>query len=112
LLNAPWGVGIAPLDFGRFSHDLLIGSIAGGGDTQSSAFIAAYDLATGNIDRPSSVTPAGSLAINGHLGLSPGNRHPTGINDPQPRPPHEMLLTATEPGSGGLFGYLTAVAAD
>jgi len=25
-LNAPWGVALAPLDFGRFSHDLLIGS--------------------------------------------------------------------------------------
>src|SRR6266478_668765 len=24
-LNAPWGVALAPLDFGRFSHDLLIG---------------------------------------------------------------------------------------
>jgi uncharacterized protein (TIGR03118 family) len=24
-LNAPWGVTLAPLDFGRFSHDLLIG---------------------------------------------------------------------------------------
>jgi hypothetical protein len=35
-LNAPWGVALAPLDFGRFSHDLLIGQFAGGGDTQSS----------------------------------------------------------------------------
>jgi len=29
-LNAPWGVALAPLDFGRFSHDLLIGQFAGG----------------------------------------------------------------------------------
>lgn len=43
-LNAPWGVALAPLDFGRFSHDLLIGQFAGGGNTQSSGFIAAYDL--------------------------------------------------------------------
>src|SRR5262249_29055022 len=49
-LNAPWGVALAPLDFGRFSHDLLIGQFAGGGDTQSSGFIAAYDLATGKFD--------------------------------------------------------------
>jgi uncharacterized protein (TIGR03118 family) len=27
-LNAPWGVTLAPLDFGRFSHDLLIGQFA------------------------------------------------------------------------------------
>src|SRR5712672_1798558 len=26
-LNAPWGVALAPLDFGRFSHDLLIGQV-------------------------------------------------------------------------------------
>jgi len=45
-LNAPWGVALAPLDFGRFSHDLLIGQFAGGGDSESSGFIAAYDLAT------------------------------------------------------------------
>jgi hypothetical protein len=37
-LNAPWGVALAPFDFGPFSHDLLIGQFAGGGDTQSSGF--------------------------------------------------------------------------
>ena len=46
-LNAPWGLALAPLDFGRFSHDLLIEQFAGGGTTESSGFIAAYDLATG-----------------------------------------------------------------
>jgi uncharacterized protein (TIGR03118 family) len=28
-LNGPWGVALAPLDFGRFSHDLLIAQFAG-----------------------------------------------------------------------------------
>jgi uncharacterized protein (TIGR03118 family) len=28
-LNAPWGACLAPLDFGRFSHDLLVGSLQG-----------------------------------------------------------------------------------
>lgn len=49
-LNAPWGVAVAPSDFGRFSHSLLIGQFAGGGDTQSSAHIAAYDLTTGKFN--------------------------------------------------------------
>jgi uncharacterized protein (TIGR03118 family) len=31
-LNAPWGVALAPLDFGVFSHDLLIAQFAGGGE--------------------------------------------------------------------------------
>ena len=44
-LNAPWGVAIAPLDFGVFSHDLLIGQFAGGGTSSGSGTIAAYDLA-------------------------------------------------------------------
>src|SRR6266700_3521364 len=40
-LNAPWGVALAPLDFGVFSHDLLVAQFAGGGTTESSGFIAA-----------------------------------------------------------------------
>jgi uncharacterized protein (TIGR03118 family) len=50
-LNAPWGVALAPLDFGRFSHDLLVGQFAGAGNTESSGFIAAYDLVSGKIPR-------------------------------------------------------------
>jgi hypothetical protein len=45
-LNAPWGLTLAPLDFGRFSHDLPIGQFAGARDTGSSGFIAA-DLTPG-----------------------------------------------------------------
>src|ERR1700691_4126540 len=45
-LNAPWGIALAPLDFGVFSHDLLIGQFAGAGTSDGSGTIAAYDLAT------------------------------------------------------------------
>jgi len=38
-LNAPWGVAVAPLDFGRFSHDLLVAQFAGGGDTRDADFL-------------------------------------------------------------------------
>jgi len=48
--NAPWGVALAPLDFGRFSHDLLISQFAGAGNRQSSGYIAAYDLAAGKFE--------------------------------------------------------------
>src|SRR6266550_4120640 len=75
-LNAPWGVVLAPLDFGRFSHDLLIGQFAGGGDTQSSGFIAAYDLATGKFDGLLQDASGKPLAINGIWALSPGNVSP------------------------------------
>ena len=88
-LNAPWGVVLAPLDFGRFSHELLIGQFAGGGNTQSSGFIAAYDLATGKFDgllQDASGTP---LAINGLWSLSSGNVAPTN-NDAASAPAAEV----------------------
>jgi uncharacterized protein (TIGR03118 family) len=111
-LNAPWGVALAPLDFGRFSHDLLIGQFAGGGDTESSGFIAAYDLATGKFDGLLQDASGKPLAINGIWALSPGNVSPTN-NDAAGAPAAEVYFTAgPNHGSGGLFGYLTAVSTD
>ena len=111
-LNAPWGVALAPLDFGRFSHDLLVGQFAGGGDTQSSGFIAAYDLATGKFEGLLQDANGKPLAINGIWALSPGNVSPTN-SDAAPAPAAEMYFTAgPNRGSGGLFGYLTAVSTE
>jgi uncharacterized protein (TIGR03118 family) len=107
-LNAPWGVALAPLDFGRFSHDLLIGQFAGGGDTQSSGFIAAYDLTTGKFDGLLQDASGKPLAINGVWALSPGNVSPNN-NDAAAAPAAEVYFTAgPNHGSGGLLGYLTA----
>jgi uncharacterized protein (TIGR03118 family) len=107
-LNAPWGVALAPLDFGRFSHDLLIGQFAGGGNTQSSGFIAAYDLATGKFDGLLQDTSGKPLAINGLWALSPGNVSPAN-NDAAGAPAAELYFTAgPNHTTGGLFGYLTA----
>jgi len=111
-LNAPWGVALAPLDFGRFSHDLLIGQFAGGGDTQSSGFIAAYDLANGKFDGLLQDASGKPLAINGIWALSPGNVSPTN-NDAAAAPAAEVYFSAgPNHGSGGLFGYLTAVSTE
>ena len=111
-LNAPWGVALAPLDFGRFSHDLLIGQFAGGGETQSSGFIAAYDLATGKFDGLLQDASGRSLAINGVWALSPGNVSPNN-NDAAAAPATEVYFTAgPNHGSGGLLGYLAAVSAE
>jgi uncharacterized protein (TIGR03118 family) len=108
-LNAPWGVALAPLDFGRFSHDLLIGQFAGGGDTQSSGCIAAYDLATGKFDGLLQDASGKPLAINGIWALSPGNVSPNN-NDATAAPATEVYFTAgPNRGSEGLLGYLTAV---
>ena len=79
-LNAPWGVTLAPLDFGRFSHDLLIGQFAGGGDTNYSGVIAAYDLATGRFDGLLEDASGKSIVINGIWALSPGNVSPGNLD--------------------------------
>ena len=111
-LNAPWGVALAPLDFGRFSHELLVGQFAGGGDTQSSGFIAAYDLTTGKFDGLVQDASGKPLSINGLWALSPGNVTPTN-SDPAGGPGGQLYFTAgPNHGSQGLFGYLTAVAAE
>ncbi len=111
-LNAPWGVALAPLDFGRFSHDLLIGQFAGGGNTQSSGFIAAYDLATGKFDGLLEDASGKPLAINGVWALSPGNVSPNN-SDAAAAPAAQMYFTAgPNHGSGGLLGYLTSVSTE
>jgi uncharacterized protein (TIGR03118 family) len=111
-LNAPWGVALAPLDFGRFSHDLLVGQFAGAGTTQSSGFIAAYDLATGRFDGLLLDASGKPIAINGIWSLSPANVSPSSA-DPDEAPAAEVYFTAgPNGGTGGLFGYLNAVSTD
>jgi uncharacterized protein (TIGR03118 family) len=109
-LNAPWGVALAPLDFGVFSHDLLIGQFSGGGTTEFSGTIAAYDLATGKflgLVQDASGTP---LAINGLWAISPGNSASTGSYDTASSPASELYFTAgPNHGTGGLLGYLSPV---
>jgi uncharacterized protein (TIGR03118 family) len=111
-LNAPWGVALAPLDFGRFSHNLLVGQFAGGGTTESSGFIAAYDVATGKFEGLLQDASGATLAINGIWALSPANVSPSSA-DPDAAPAAEVYFTAgPNKGEGGLFGYLNAVSAD
>jgi uncharacterized protein (TIGR03118 family) len=111
-LNAPWGVALAPLDFGRFSHDLLIGQFAGAGDTQSSGYIAAYGLATGKFEGLLQDASGKPLAINGIWAISPGNVSPSN-SDASAAPAAQLYFTAgPNHGATGLFGYLTAVSAE
>ena len=108
-LNGPWGVALAPLDFGKFSHALLIGQFAGGGTTESSGWIAAYNLTTGHFEGLLEDATGKSLSIQGIWALSPGNVSPSN-RDAASSPAAEVYFTAgPKGGSEGLFGYLTAV---
>ena len=109
-LNAPWGVALAPLDFGKFSHHLLVAQFAGAGTTESSGYIAAYDLASGRFDGLLEDATGKPLAINGIWALSPANVAPASV-DPDEQPASEIYFTAipAAKGSQGLFGYLNSV---
>src|SRR3984885_5198671 len=112
-LNAPWGVALAPLDFGIFSHALLVGQFAGGGTSEGSGTIAAYDLATGSFMGLVQDATGKPLSINGLWDLSPGNSAAAGSYDPAGSPASELYFTAgTDHGTGGLFGYLKPVSTE
>ena len=65
-LNAPWGLALAPGDFGAFSHNLLVGQFGSGE-------IAAYDVASGRFVG-TMLDPTGAvLSIDGLWALSFGN---------------------------------------
>lgn len=65
-LNAPWGLALAPADFGRFSNMLLVGNFGDGR-------INAYDLATGEFRGELDGTDGRPLVIEGLWGLAFGN---------------------------------------
>jgi len=111
-LNAPWGVALAPADFGRFSHNLLIGQFAGGGDTQSSGYIAAYDLTTGKFNGLLQDAGGKPLAIKGILALSPGNFSPSNNDSTAGRTAQVYFTAGPNHCAGGLFGYLSAVSTE
>jgi uncharacterized protein (TIGR03118 family) len=106
-LNAPWGVTLAPLDFGRFSHTLLVGQFGGEGNTPSAGVVAAYDLATGKFEGLVEDAKGKTLVIPGLWSLSPGNIAPDNL-DPAASPAAEVFFTARN-GGKSLFGHLTAV---
>ncbi|HZW72499.1 MAG TPA: TIGR03118 family protein, partial [Caldimonas sp.] len=93
MLNAPWGIALAPANFGTFSNDLLIGNLGDGRinafDPMTGAWLGA--LADGN------GTP---IAIDGLWGIAFGN----GINSQ----PTNTLFFAAGPNNetNGVYGRI------
>lgn len=96
-LNSPWGLALAPSEFGAFGGDLLVGNFGDG-------MIHAYDANSGAPLGTLSDTSGNPLVIQGLWGLDFGNgAHSQGTNT--------LFFTAGIPGPGavedhGLFGAI------
>jgi uncharacterized protein (TIGR03118 family) len=97
--NAPWGIVLAPADFGEFSHALLVGNFRGG---NIAAFNALTGRFIGNVKNPDGST----LNIDGLWALVFGNGGASG-------PGSTLFFTAgPDNETNGLFGTLTPVAGE
>jgi uncharacterized protein (TIGR03118 family) len=92
-LNAPWGLALAPADFGEFSNRLLIGNFGDG-------TINAYDLDTGKFQGQLKGPDGQTLVNDGLWGISFGN----GLQNQ----PTNVLFFAAGPAdeSHGLYGRI------
>src|SRR5436190_13476716 len=98
-LNAPWGLALAPSDFGRFSGDLLVGNF---GDGQINAY---SELPNGRFEHRGELRTADGkpLVIDGLWALQFG--HGTAANGPT----NTLFFTAgPNDENDGLFGSITA----
>jgi uncharacterized protein (TIGR03118 family) len=99
--NAPWGVALAPGDFGKFSHRLLIGNFGDG-------TINAFNLITGKHEGAMLDDTTGqTLAISGLWGLSFG-----GDSTNNGMATSLFFTAGPNDEADGLFGQLTAVSAE
>jgi uncharacterized protein (TIGR03118 family) len=96
VLDAPWGLAIAPSSFGALAGSLLVGNFGDGR-------ISAYDLATDSFIGQLSGTNGRPLAIDGLWALSVGNDGGAGSSQ-------SLYFTAgPDDESHGLFGVMQAV---
>ena len=98
-LNAPWGLAMAPSEFGTFSHHLLVGQFGSG---EILAFNPASGAFAGKLLQPGGQP----VSIDGLWGIGFGNGGNAG--------PLNTLFFAAGPSgeSNGLSGTLTTVATD
>jgi uncharacterized protein (TIGR03118 family) len=93
VLNAPWGMTMAPASFGRFSNRLLIGNFGDGS-------INAFDVATGKLVGRLKGADHRPIRIEGLWGLAFGN----GLNN---QPIDTLFFSAgPEDEKHGLYGRL------
>jgi uncharacterized protein (TIGR03118 family) len=105
--QAPWGVALAPQDFGFFSHDLLIGN-------RFSGTIAAYNATTGNFLGNILDANGQPIAIEGLWGLEFDNRgsNEAGTQASPSTGPALFFAAGINGYADGLFGTLTPTPAE
>jgi uncharacterized protein (TIGR03118 family) len=105
--QAPWGIALAPQDFGFFSHDLLIGNRFGG-------TIAAFDVTTGKFLGNILDASGAPIAISGLWGLEFDNRgsNEAGTTASPSTGPALFFAAGINGYADGLFGTLTPVPAE
>jgi uncharacterized protein (TIGR03118 family) len=99
-LNAPWGIALAPGDFGQFSHRLLIGNFGDG-------YVHAFNAVSGKFEG-TLLDPSGyPLWVDGLWGLSfGGNSTNNGMAT-------ELFFTAgPNDESNGILGKITPVTSE
>jgi uncharacterized protein (TIGR03118 family) len=108
-LNAPWGLTLAPSDFGSFSHTLIVGEFGSG-------WISAFDAVTGQFidnfkDQNNMVISIGGPEALWSLAFGDGEPN----SDPPGVPANALFFTAGPAQNGvfhGLFGTLTPIKTD
>jgi uncharacterized protein (TIGR03118 family) len=99
-LNAPWGLTLAPSDFGTFSHRILVGQFGSGE-------ILAFDAVTGQFQGKLNDQKNRVIAMTGLWGLA------FGAGDQTSGPANTLFFNeGLNGGNDGLFGTLTPIAAD
>jgi uncharacterized protein (TIGR03118 family) len=102
-LNAPWGLVLAPTDFGSFSHKLIVGQFGSGE-------ILAFDAVTGRFEGKLLDQKDKPIALPGLWGISFGAGQPSPQNS---GPANALFFNAgINRGTGGLFGNLTPISSE
>jgi uncharacterized protein (TIGR03118 family) len=99
-LNAPWGLTLAPSDFGTFSHRILVGQFGSGE-------ILAFDAVTGQFQGKLNDQKNRVIAMTGLWGLA------FGAGDQTSGAANTLFFNeGLNGGNDGLFGTLTPIATD
>jgi uncharacterized protein (TIGR03118 family) len=106
--NAPWGLALAPSDFGTFSHKVIVGEFGNG-------HLSAFDVVTGQFagelnDEKNVVISIGGPGALWALAFGDGTTN----SDPKNNKPANALYFTAGPNfpNGGLFGTLTPIPGD